>query len=470
MILYNYMKAVSKYILFALCIVFCACNNDDVDFTYSPATPHAGQRIVFNNLTGEGEDWAWNFGDGTESTSKYPTKVYSDPGTYVVTLNVDKKKWLTVSKTITVLDTVPTIAMSTDSVCYYQAVEFSADFFNPYSLAVSYRWTLPEYAVLQEGELTDGKLTVYFTEYNVDATVMLYLTVGDKTDTLQTAFRVHDTPATGLLFATAGKQLYRQRLYDYGVDRANRLPVDAQYLTGVAALLPKEDELFILNADPTEKGAVYKMDLATQQLTTVIRNSVADNAFGYYGGTIAGGYLYWTNAAHNIYRIPLTADNLQWDADEKYLYAAALALTGFLPGESADVAQYAQTFFCPATKGIYLFTEQDIASGVAPQTAAILQDYAVSAIGIDAIARKIYFVADGQLWVSNINGAYPKALTATTGMMAIDNTGNRIYFSDAEGISYLPLMQSPNNNTAMKATRFNSITDIVALAVDNKKR
>lgn len=463
------MKHLHDYILVLLCAVLCACNNDDVDFSYTPSAPHAGQRIVFSNLTAEGEDWAWDFGDGSESESKNPTKIYKDPGTYTVTLNVDNKKWLTVSKTVTVLDTVPSLSQSTDSVCYYQSVELSADYYNPYSEDVSYKWLLPEHAVLQSGETDSETISIYFTEYNIDATVELHLTIGEQTDTLQSTFRVHDTPATSLLLSTKEGNLYRQRLYQYGPEAADRLAIQPECMTQVAALLPQGDELFILNADPTEAGAIYKMNLKSQEVVSVLRNSEANAAFGYYGGMLAGEHIYWLNAQHELYSIAQDATDQTLTTDKQYLFATVADLTGFAGGAGADLVQYAQTFFRTADKGLYLFRETDIASGAIPQTAPILTDYVITQIEIDAIARKIYFVAEDSLWVSNTDGTYPKRLAATMGAIAIDNTNNRIYFSDAEGVAYLPLVQSPNNNTAAEQVRFNNMNH-VTVAVDNTKR
>lgn len=47
----------------------------------------AGSTVQFTDTsTGSPTSWLWNFGDATTSTSQNPTKTYSTPGTYTVTL------------------------------------------------------------------------------------------------------------------------------------------------------------------------------------------------------------------------------------------------------------------------------------------------------------------------------------------------------------------------------------------------
>ena len=58
-------------------------------FTYSPATPTAGQAIQFTDTsTGSPTSWLWNFGDGGTSTSQNPSHPYTTPGMKTVTLTV----------------------------------------------------------------------------------------------------------------------------------------------------------------------------------------------------------------------------------------------------------------------------------------------------------------------------------------------------------------------------------------------
>ena len=79
-----------------------ACKRIDVDFSYSPTNPCAGQVVTFTNLSTAGEKWTWNFGDNTISLAKNPKQIYKKPGTYVVTLMVDSAKYNTCAREISV--------------------------------------------------------------------------------------------------------------------------------------------------------------------------------------------------------------------------------------------------------------------------------------------------------------------------------------------------------------------------------
>ena len=80
-------------ILFAASVLMLVgCKKVTVDFTYSPAAPKAGEKVLFSNLSSAGETWNWTFGDNAISQSKNPSKVYKKPGEYLVTLMVDSAK------------------------------------------------------------------------------------------------------------------------------------------------------------------------------------------------------------------------------------------------------------------------------------------------------------------------------------------------------------------------------------------
>jgi PKD repeat protein len=58
-------------------------------FTYSPASPVAGQAVQFTDTsTGSPTSWQWSFGDGTTSTSQNPSHTFTVAGSYTVTLTV----------------------------------------------------------------------------------------------------------------------------------------------------------------------------------------------------------------------------------------------------------------------------------------------------------------------------------------------------------------------------------------------
>lgn len=57
------------------------------DFTFSPASPQAGQSVSFTDTSGGSPtSWSWNFGDGGTSTARNPVHAFASAGSYNVTL------------------------------------------------------------------------------------------------------------------------------------------------------------------------------------------------------------------------------------------------------------------------------------------------------------------------------------------------------------------------------------------------
>ena len=69
------------YLLLTIICALMACKSNNVDFTYSPEAPRAGQSVSFTNNSSSGEEWSWTYGDGAISTIKSPTHIYKQPGT-----------------------------------------------------------------------------------------------------------------------------------------------------------------------------------------------------------------------------------------------------------------------------------------------------------------------------------------------------------------------------------------------------
>jgi len=82
------------------------------DFTYSPNSPTTEDTVHFTDLStdsdGNIEDWYWEFGDGSISTSQNLDHIYGSGGTYTVTLTVtdDKNASSSISKSIAIKEVV----------------------------------------------------------------------------------------------------------------------------------------------------------------------------------------------------------------------------------------------------------------------------------------------------------------------------------------------------------------------------
>ena len=159
-----------------LAALFAGCKPVEVDFSYSPKEPRAGEIVSFSNLSTGGESWLWNFGDNSTNLSKNPNHIYKKPGTYVVTLMVDSAKYKTCAKEITIYDTVPTYVCSTDSILHYQDVTFKANVYNPFNHSLTYEWTVSDNCEVLSSTTTEKELKVYFKSPATEESVKLLLT------------------------------------------------------------------------------------------------------------------------------------------------------------------------------------------------------------------------------------------------------------------------------------------------------
>ena len=185
----------------AFAMIIVGCKKVDVNFTYSPSQPKAGQAVKFTNTSSAGEKWSWDFGDKSNSGIKNPNHTFKKPGDYVVTLMVDSAKYNTRSHVVTVYDTIPTFVASTDSICHYTDVTFTANVYNPYGYALTYNWELPQSCVLTAGTLQDRSIIVYFKEYAKSKTdsVPIKLTITQKDKTYERLYNFYTKPTHLLL-------------------------------------------------------------------------------------------------------------------------------------------------------------------------------------------------------------------------------------------------------------------------------
>ena len=222
------MKKIS-IISLALVLTLVGCKKINIDFTYSPANPKAGQVVSFTNNSSAGENWLWTFGDNATSMSKSPNKIYKKPGDYVVTLMVDSAKHQTRSKVITVHDTMPTFVASTDSILHYQDVTFKANIYNPFNYALTYQWILPDNCIIQAGTLTSSAITVYFTSVGkVD--IQLHITQKETKHEILHSFIVHQSKAPAIVMRKTDKTVYRQRMISERLEQVTQATSEDVYL------------------------------------------------------------------------------------------------------------------------------------------------------------------------------------------------------------------------------------------------
>ena len=238
-----------KWILLLAGCALMACNPKTVDFSYTPAQPKAGESVAFTNLSSNGEEWEWNFGDATSSITKNPTKVYRQPGKYIVTLKVDKKSTMTKSKEIIVYDTIPNFNCSVSGadslgLSIYEPVTFTAQVYNPFNYPVTYEWSVLSGATCPISiSNTASSWTIYFQRASEADSVQLIVTLNGESFTTIRSYTIHDVAASAVLMQTADGKKFRPRIY--GIHAEERQTIN--YPEGIQILEETQDTFQIYN-------------------------------------------------------------------------------------------------------------------------------------------------------------------------------------------------------------------------------
>ena len=215
------------YLLLTIICALMACKKNNVDFTYSPAAPRAGQSVAFTNQSSSGEEWSWTYGDGAMSTLKSPSHIYKQPGTYRVILKVDKKDSWTATKEITVYDTIPTFACEDSVFTIYKDYVFKAVVYNPYNYEVKYLWYLSEddqeYISVTDTTMENSSLHLYFTRATGAVVIGLRVILNGDTTSIEKAYEVADRATNSVLMRTAESD-YRQRIFGEKATDPQRIP------------------------------------------------------------------------------------------------------------------------------------------------------------------------------------------------------------------------------------------------------
>lgn len=184
------------------------------DFTYSPDSPKAGEKVIFVNTSDAGESWLWKFGDGGKSSLKSPTHVYTTAGTYVIEMLADSNKSRIASHVIEILDSIPTIYVQSDTVQQYKPLTIRASYYNPTKTAAVFDWKMDEAFVLTQGELTSDSITGYYTDFGRTADIVLTITINGKTTVASRSLTLEDHFAPSLLMESEDGTQWRQRIYE----------------------------------------------------------------------------------------------------------------------------------------------------------------------------------------------------------------------------------------------------------------
>jgi len=86
------MKRLSLLLIIGGIVFFSSCKKEpEACFTFSPTDAVVDEPVNFTDCSENADDYAWDFGDGESGTSANPSHIYTVPGTYTITLNVENK-------------------------------------------------------------------------------------------------------------------------------------------------------------------------------------------------------------------------------------------------------------------------------------------------------------------------------------------------------------------------------------------
>lgn len=283
---------IKKILLPILAIMLlCSCKKDvNVSFTWTPENPKAGESVTFVNTSSGGESWLWLFGEGSTSTYRSPSHIFTGPGEYTVTLQADAEARYMTSKTIVIGDTLPSINIE-ESVSYMTQTALSANVYNPNGLSVEYRWQFSENVRGEDvtgGIATTDKPNVYFTKYGVTETITLTVTVeGQNPQTVSATTQVLYKDGTDLYFADINMKLYRLPMFDIAIGEPAETGIT--FVNDIEEMCANDNAVFTLLDD----NSVLSIDKTTGQQTTVIDAGVTHI-------DINEGELLWTSGAEII--------------------------------------------------------------------------------------------------------------------------------------------------------------------------
>lgn len=309
----------------ALAMIIVGCKKVDVNFTYSPTTPKAGEVVSFTNTSSAGESWLWTFGDNSTSLAKSPNKIYKKPGEYVVTLMVDSTKYLTHSKVITIYDTIPTFISSTDSILHYQDVTFSANIYNPFNYTLTYDWVLPNNCEIVSGTRNSKAITVYFTSPCKD-TIQLSITQKDKEYTIQKEVVVHLTKAPAIVMRKTDNTVVRQRIIKDRIEQISLATNEDISLVEQSSdtVVIFNGQTFYANALPTIITGFSGLNIQRVQIDNMAQKWYIITADGLFVANMNGGNMVQIdeNATGAIY-VDTSRNRIYW-ATKEGLFAMPL--------------------------------------------------------------------------------------------------------------------------------------------------
>ncbi len=108
----NLIKIYASILLISLFTLSCKKTPPVANFSFDGTAKNAPTSVQFTNTSTDADEYAWDFGDGGNSSEKDPNHLYKNAGTYTITLVAKNKKGDSniITKPIIVLP-APTVAL-----------------------------------------------------------------------------------------------------------------------------------------------------------------------------------------------------------------------------------------------------------------------------------------------------------------------------------------------------------------------
>jgi PKD repeat protein len=158
----------------------------------------AGLTATFDNMSSNGTDYSWDFGDGSDpSMEENPIHTYGQPGTYTVVLTVTGEcGTVTATQTIEIVGTAPTPAISAENGC----IPFEAQFMDESEGdPTAWDWTFE--GGTPATSTNQNPLVNYAAPGMYDVTLEVTNIFGSNSTTFPAFITVSETPIAGFTYS-----------------------------------------------------------------------------------------------------------------------------------------------------------------------------------------------------------------------------------------------------------------------------
>ncbi len=278
----------------ALVFMLASCRKVNVDFSYEPASPNAGEKVEFTNLSTGGEEWVWDFGNNKTATTTSSSIVYEQAGTYLVTLR-EAKSGKQCIKSIEVDSPEPYLYCTQDEIYMFKPVILKIKTYNPYDHFLAFEWFSNSGMRIISNSFDTDSVEVIFTkagEVTVEADVM----TDEELTNLSETFTVIKTPAPALLMQTSDDKRYFQRFYGEYMEDMRELDYERgqgildttkQQLTATDPMERKvytgsTDGLTVSNSDGGQQVRIAEGNIRTIAVSTALNRIFFATSNGVY--------------------------------------------------------------------------------------------------------------------------------------------------------------------------------------------